>query len=528
MYFFNNRYKGLSFTYGVVMRIISVFLIVFFSITPSLFAKKDNINKHNKSEYNHFRDILYYGISKDRIDTIKKIVVKKDKKYYPLIKRVLENEDNNSVVIEGIYATINLNIKEFISLISKRLYSSKDDIKAASIRALGHFKDKTKESIIMDTLKESENLWIIRASIWYLGQIKSKKSLKLMHEIFYKRNTDDDTKIGIVNAIGEINKPSSIAFLSDVLSSKAVGRYVRVFAASSIAKLGKEKAVNILKLYTDEKDIVVLKAVIEAFGKTKSNKAYPYIFSALRHDNEAIRYSGLLGIEHLKSAKAFDILSYMAYNDKDIKVRRKAIFVLSIIGGKRVIRLWLKELKANNTKLKFAIIKSLSNMNKDIAFSVIKNVFHKEENVELKKLMIEKLINLNDKKVDSFIDKLIMASKRGNSLFNFQTYYLYKVYSIRGEKGIPTLNKYITHKNPRVRKYIYYGLISNNISFDKKAILKALLAEKDKNLILYIINLFKRKRIKDSIPILRSYIKSSKDKNIVVIAKRAIEHLNSL
>ncbi|HEO66413.1 MAG TPA: HEAT repeat domain-containing protein, partial [Spirochaetes bacterium] len=494
-------------------------------VNPFVEAGSVKKDKHDK-DYLKYKEILEFGTSLKRIWVIQQIVKKKNKKYYPLLEGILKNEISENVYLTAIDASRHLELKKYAALIAQHIDSDSAHMKTSVIEALGEFQYTQSEDEILTLLKSDKNKWLKNACIRALGNMKSANALPELIKIFGLPDTNSEMKLALIHAIGQINSSTSIPFLEEQLTKSSNTSLIRAYSASALGMIGGPKAFSILKKHVDDKDIRVVMSVIKAFGDTQSEEGYQILYQSLKHDNHQIRYAALTGMEKYKTPKSFRILKYLVYNDDNYKVRQKAVDVMSQLDSNKVTKLWAKELKSNMSGLKVQMIHSIHHLNKSKGLRLLTKTFVREKDVNIRKMILSKLFEIDKEKAVQIINRKVMY-KNDEEYLGLKLYSIALIHKNLDSKALPVLKKYLSHPNIHVRRHAYYYLIGSDRPDSYQLVFKTLPKEKDKGVTLYVIRIFKDKKVKSSIPLLKKHIMRSLYPQVRKEAKEIISYLET-
>ncbi len=485
-------------------------------------VKKDKQDK----DYLKYKEILEFGTSLKRIWVVQQIVKKKNKLYYPLLEGILKNEISENVYLSAIDASRRLELKEYAALIAQHIDSDSVQMKTSVIEALGEFQYTKSEDEILAILKSDKNKWLKSACIKALGSMKSANALPEIIKIFGLPDTNSEMKLALIHAIGKIHSSTSIPFLEEQLTKSSNTSLVRAYSASALGMIGGPKAFSILKKHVNDKDIRVVISVIKAFGDTQSEEGYQILYLSLKHDNHQIRYAALSGMEKYKASKSFRILKYLVYNDDNYKVRQKAVDVMSQLASNKVTKLWAKELKSNMSGLKIQMIRSIHHLNKSKGLRLLTKTFVREKDVNIRKMILNKLFEIDKDKAVQIINRKVMY-KSDEEYLGLKLHSIALIHKNLGSKALPVLKKYLSHRNIHVRRHAYYYLIGSDRPDSYQLVFRVLPKEKDKGVTLYVIRIFKDKKVKSSIPLLKKHIMKSLYPQVRKEAKEIISYLET-
>ncbi|MDH4127871.1 MAG: HEAT repeat domain-containing protein [Spirochaetota bacterium] len=496
------------------------------NITPFVEAGSKTSKENGKTDFQKYEEDIEFGISKKRIFVVEEIIKKKDKQFYPLLERILKNEIQETVILRAILAVKTLQLKEYSDLIVQKIDTNNNDLKIVIIETIGEFEDVKYEANILEIMKVKENEWLKRSCITALGKMKSQKALGEFYKIFNNPDSNSETKVAVLSAIGYIKDESSIPFLEEVIEKKSNSAILRAYSAKALATIGGKKAFSIMEKYINDPEIMVVTAIIEGLGNLKTPEAYTYVYQCLKHDTTTIRYAALKAIQKFDNPKSFMILKYMIYNDDDYKVKLKAVEVLSKIGGHEAEKLWEKELINNFTGLKMQIINNMHYLSKENSIKILVKSFVKNNDIKIRKKIIEKMFEIDTNEALKLVDKRIMNQSDAKYL-PLMLDSIMLIFKNLGEKSIPVYEKYLSHQNAHVRRYTYFYLLGINSSDSYEKVFQFLKDEQNKDIIIYIIKLFKERKLKTSIPVLE-HIRKSFNPEIRKEANEIITYLKAI
>ncbi|MDH5681681.1 MAG: HEAT repeat domain-containing protein, partial [Spirochaetota bacterium] len=468
---------------------------------PAKSSASDSIEK--------YKEILEFGTSGKRIWVISEIEKSKNKAYSPLLKDILLKEKNDEVLIKTVVCINNLKVKEHAPLVARLVDSQNKHLKVAAISSLGILEHYMSKDKLLSILKNESDPYIIEACVMSLGKLKSQKSLPQLYALYDKSKTKIDTKHAIITALGDIGNTSSIPFLEKILDNPGSARSLRVYSAGSLGKIGGPKAVSILNKHVHDKDPVLVRAVIDAMGHSSSQKSYTTIIQSLKHDDPMVRLSALKALEKQKDPRAFRILKYMIHNDENYKVRQKAVHVMTQIGGLKATKMWREELKSDKTNLKATIISSLHTLKGNEARDLLLLSFKRERNVHVRKTVLKKLFEVDKNEAAKLVENNVMKLDDREYL-GLKLYAVMLLFQNMGESRIQELDKYTAHQNKHVRRYTLFYLLGTEKETARNLVYQALQKEKNDDVILYTLDIFRKRKMTSCIPLLKDHLSKSR------------------
>lgn len=499
-----------SLAWGGTMRALLIFLLLFSLVVPaySKDTKKETQKEKEISETektkNKYNDIVEFGTSNQRIGLIQEIIKNKDKEFYPYIKSFLQTDTDARVQQFAVEAVNTLEIKDYAPQVHDLIHTDKPFLQAQIIYTLGQLEFSQAEADILKIFNDSKKDMVKSACIKAFGKLKTKNALDGLYKLYKAPKISGDAKLAILMSIGEIGDESSIPFLEEILAKEYSPSLERSFSAGALGQIGGTKAKEILRKYSHDKDKRVSMAVLKAFGDKEDGQSQKIIQKSLRNDDAEIRYSALESLEKNIKPEHFRILQYMVFNDNHINVRKKAVEILSKMGGEKVVSIMLNEMEKDKSGLKYEFVKVAHNLDKKDASKVLAKAFELEENNKYRKFILDQLFDVDPKYAVKVLNKRVM--NKDDSLFlGIKLYAIALIHKKMKKEGIPALEKYISHDNLHVRRYSYYYLIMLNEKSSHKNIFKFLKDEKNEKVVTYVLGIFRDKEIKEVLPLLKEF-----------------------
>jgi len=309
------------------MRILGIFFIFVLSI------KSFSIDEKALEDY---KSILMYGIAHKRVEVLRKIGDYKGdtKPFYGLIDYVLTNDTNVNVLTEAINLVEKFKIEDFSEKVLKILENAKENpLKVASLRTLGALKYNKALNIAINLLEE-KNPYIKRASLFFIGEVKDKKSIEKIYQILDNMDEKEEVLQEAVSALGKIGDKGSIDKLKDILENPGYSKYVRMYVPISLAQIGGKEVVDILKNTTENPEYVIRIRAIYSLSLLEGvdiNIFSKQIENALKDSDLNVRLIALDVVKNLNAISFVPFLKYLIFNDPEIKVRDKALKVYAKI-----------------------------------------------------------------------------------------------------------------------------------------------------------------------------------------------------
>lgn len=125
----------------------------------------------------------------------------------------------------------------------------------------------------------------------------------------------------------------SINLLQKVLLNTYEAKILRMYAASSLSKIGGESSLDTLAKVIDDEIHEVAEYAVNGIAEIKSENGGDILIRALRSEYDKVRYYAIIGLTHIKYRKAVDILQFKAEYDSNELIRKEAKKALKVIQG---------------------------------------------------------------------------------------------------------------------------------------------------------------------------------------------------
>ncbi|OHD11490.1 MAG: hypothetical protein A2Y41_13070 [Spirochaetes bacterium GWB1_36_13] len=395
------------------------FIMIFLSVFLFLFVYAENNAKDEEveKEVKDYQEILDFGIPDRRKDVLKSIEQKKDKRYYPLIQSVIENDLHPDVLEIAVRLAGDFEIKGLEEKILKIIEDKTNPkLEATALRTLGKLKyDKVSAKALEELDSESTEVKI--AAIFTLGEIKEKKALDRLYEILDKIDEKEEILQEAIQSIGKIKDKKSIERLKDILENPGYSKYIRMYIPIALADIGGKEVSQILNKAAQDEEYVIRIRAIFAMTKLEGedlNAVKKNIYSALKDSEMNVRITGLDVVKASKDREYIKIISYIMEKDPEVKVRKKAYEVFAELDSKENVTMYFKEkLVKGDFYAKQFIIQSMKKMDIEAILPMLEENFYNQDNLELRKAI---LVLLSERMKDGLTFNLIqkIASDKNN------------------------------------------------------------------------------------------------------------------
>lgn len=143
----------------------------------------------------------------------------------------------------------------------------------------------------------------------------------------------DDIKTILLKALGEWKYQPAIDYLKQLLESDISGKFVKMYAMSSLAQIGDLSAVELIREKLGDEDVKVREYAAASLATFENTAVLPIYTDMLRHNDAKIRVYACQGIAKNKDTGKIDLLLYKFKKDPDASVKNEALWTLLSMGN---------------------------------------------------------------------------------------------------------------------------------------------------------------------------------------------------
>lgn len=202
---------------------------------------------------------------------------------------------------------------------------SKDDIitqqNAAS--ALAKATDNSAAKLVLDYLKSTDSNIINDTTDDTDTISEDDENIEL----------SDDIKTILLKALGEWKYQPATDYLKQLLESDISGKFVKMYAISSLAQIGDLSAVELMREKLGDEDVKVREYAAAALATFENTAVLSIYMDMLRHNDAKIRVYACQGIAKNKDTSKIDLLLYKFKKDPDASVKNEALWTLLSMGN---------------------------------------------------------------------------------------------------------------------------------------------------------------------------------------------------
>jgi HEAT repeat protein len=200
-----------------------------------------------------------------------------------------------------------------------------EDYKEAIISTLGQLKDKGSAAALAAMYDDSRTTKRTKkAIIDALGAIGDRGFEDRMIAIARDAEEDAEIRAHAVLALGELKSEKAYETVTRILLQPNEAKITRMYATTSVAKIGGPAALDVLEEVIDDQTHEVAEFAVNNIAEIGTERGGQLLVKALRSDYDKVRYYAAAGLGRMKYEPARDILSFKADHDGNQAVRREA------------------------------------------------------------------------------------------------------------------------------------------------------------------------------------------------------------
>jgi HEAT repeat protein len=200
-----------------------------------------------------------------------------------------------------------------------------EDYKEAIISTLGQLKDKSSTTALASMYDDGRTTKRIKkAIIDSLGAIGDRGFEDRLIAIARNAAEDPEIRAHAVLALGELKSEKAYETVAQILLRPDEAKIARIYATTSVAKIGGPAALDVLEEVIDDQTHEVAEFAVSNIAEIGTERGGQLLLRALRSDYDKVRYYAATGLGRMKYEPARDILSFKANHDGNEAVRREA------------------------------------------------------------------------------------------------------------------------------------------------------------------------------------------------------------
>ncbi len=259
------------------------------------------------------------------------------------------------------------------------IYAIGPDIFETTYPELSIFKRKEGEVMLWQVPERDAEKVVLTSVINALAYNKGEEASSALSKII---NSNPEMRKDIAYAIGYSKNTSHIQLLHHLLNDDSSD--VRRASASALMGLKDKRSIDYLIKALSDQDSEVKEQVIYALGSIKNTRTYNALLIALKDENSDVRLAATATIGELKNPASLKILTNLALNDNDAKVREKAVLALGLLRNNGTVGSLKKMLKDKNADVRKAAVLALGVIRTPKAIQILQNALNSESDISVK------------------------------------------------------------------------------------------------------------------------------------------------
>jgi HEAT repeat protein len=208
-----------------------------------------------------------------------------------------------------------------------------EDYKEAVVTALGLLKAKSSVAALVSVYDDSRTSKRIKKAILdSLGAIGDRGIEERLIEIARNEKDDPEIRAHAVLALGELKSEKAYETVKRILLKPNEAKIARIYATTSVAKIGGPSALGVLEEVIDDQTHEVAEFAVNNIAEIGTNRGGELLVKALRSNYDKVRYYAAAGLARMKYTEARAILSFKADHDGNEAVRKEAKKALEALG----------------------------------------------------------------------------------------------------------------------------------------------------------------------------------------------------
>jgi HEAT repeat protein len=279
---------------------------------------------------------IRYGIESELLDLFKTLVSEKEGRYDDEILALFKKTSSAKlkIAILDLYRQLAWKGGEDEALAVVKGRDNQDqNLVAGALDYLAELRSKRALEYSKTLLDENNKAYIVPL-IRLLGRAGGPAEEEILLGWLKGDAPTQQQREAAIRALGDIGSDKAADSLMKIVEDPAAQRFERVYAAGSLAKIGRKSALASLIKAANGDDPTVQAAAIEAIGSFSGPEAETALVEGLRDSFPKSRIAACQALAKLRLASALPNLEYKASNDPEKTVKTEALKAIGEIGGK--------------------------------------------------------------------------------------------------------------------------------------------------------------------------------------------------
>lgn len=316
-------------------KVIAVLLLLFISLELSAQEKDKGVAPEVLAQW---QKNMEYGISAQRIDTIKAISQNKSQEAYYLIEKALSTDLNSGVRGEAAYTLINLKRDNPQVWLNALKTEQDDEVLRRVIYGVTELKINNTGPelfrIMTNSLEDPARSYITASAIRGMGELGYKQAGKQIFTLLTNLEMSPEIRSAAAIAMGTLGGPSEMQEVRYLVDNPGEDKAVRMYSAYSLGKSGDKQYLELLYsiIANEKEDLYVRLWAIAGLEFIKDASVSDRLIELTKVDHKQVRSKAIETLGRMKETRAQEILMFKAKHDPDFEVRKTARKALKELG----------------------------------------------------------------------------------------------------------------------------------------------------------------------------------------------------
>ena len=295
------------------------------------------------------REVLQFGLQKERKEAISRILMIKDKgikeELNDLLIEMLPNEFNSEVKVKILTTMGEIKAGKGVKEMTDLLGDNSEEVRIAATYALKENKALSAKGKLIEEAKKQDMTTDSRyneALINTLAEFDATELTAFAKEHIESTTTARTIRERLVLFLGKLSNKEAADFLIKLYNDEEEEVMIRCYAVNSLSHLGvQEVRMDIKRVLADIDSYSFKKKKryynltiysVAALVKLGDKEATPRLMASLKSDNSSVRLKAIGLLKELKDKRTIDILKYKMKYDPKENVRKAAEDALKEMG----------------------------------------------------------------------------------------------------------------------------------------------------------------------------------------------------
>ncbi len=316
---------------------------------------------------------------------------------------------NPLIIKSGAYALASIEDKKALPGIKKYISFTDEDAREAIYYALYKMADASSLDVFIKGLGD-KNVWVRYYSAKGIGRVKKEEALPFLYNRI--RDPEWNVVVAILEALSNF-KQINIKQVESLKESK--NHHIRCELAKILSNYKGKEVSSILKKLLKDKSDMVRKYAIISLSKVDVMEALKYAAKNYREAGWIIKTGVAEALGNINSSKGIDMLKEMI-SDKDLRVKEAALEALGNFKDSSIERIFSECIMDDDAAIRAICAKNLSkyrdkSFNEKYVKALIKSVYEKE--YESQQVIIKSLVEVDKDLALDILKEMIKSENLG-------------------------------------------------------------------------------------------------------------------